>query len=129
MTLRGSRTGPLQVRTLLAPFFAHNKPRGAAVLLMLLPMTIKPLPFRPLLSVLAIFSLHFSPVVRGAMGEIKTPMLLVKDQPETQAALEKALQRPDAKYLRGHWLNRWSSFTPSSAGDERVGFARQPLDR
>ena len=70
---------------------------------------MKPLPFRLLLSVVTILSVNLGPVARAAMGEIKTPMLLVKDQPETQAALEKALRRPDAKYLQGHWLNSWSS--------------------
>jgi hypothetical protein len=70
---------------------------------------MKPLPVRLLLSVVTIVLLHLGPVAHAAMGEIKTPMLLVKDQPKTQAALEKVLRRPDAKYLQGHWLNRSSS--------------------
>jgi hypothetical protein len=76
---------------------------------MLLSLAMKLLPFRLVVSVVTLLSLIFGPMARAAMGEIKTPMLLVKDQPETQAALEKALRRPDAKYLQGHWLNRWSS--------------------
>jgi hypothetical protein len=64
---------------------------------------------RLLASSLFFLALTFPPEAHAAMGEIKTPKLIVKDQPETEAALEKVLQRPDAKYLKGHWLNRWSS--------------------
>ena len=67
------------------------------------------IPFCLLMGVFTVLSLSAGPIALGAMGEIKTPMLLVKDQPDTQAALEKVLRRPDAKYLQGHWLNRWSS--------------------
>jgi hypothetical protein len=76
---------------------------------MLPTIAMKPLPIRLLLSALTTFSLWIGPVGQAAMGEITRPMLLVKDHPETQAALEKALGRPEAKYLQGHWLNRWSS--------------------
>jgi hypothetical protein len=57
----------------------------------------------------AITFLSLLPGARAALGEIETPKLLVSDHPATQAALDKVLQRPDGKYLKGHWLNSWSS--------------------
>jgi hypothetical protein len=49
------------------------------------------------------------PEAHSEMGELKTPRLIVKGQPETDKALQKILLRPDAKYLHGHWVNFWTS--------------------
>ena len=49
------------------------------------------------------------PRAHGATGELKTPSLIVKDQPETEKVLQKILLRPDAKYLHGRWVNFWTS--------------------
>ena len=56
-----------------------------------------------------ILSLNLGPAARAVIAGVKAPMLLVKDQPGTQAALKEVLRRPDAKYLQGHSVNWWSS--------------------